>query len=74
MNWPGRCGRHEPFLRTTQLPVGCIRGTPESDISKFLPLVETRDGDAFRYPHELKRSSDAPGCLEVVAPPARRPT
>ena len=48
------------------LPVGCIRGTPESDISKFLPLVEVRDGDAFRYPHELKRSSDAPDALKLL--------
>lgn len=54
------------FYGRPQLPVGCIRGTPESDISKFLPLVEVRDGDAFRYPHDLKRSSDAPDALKLL--------
>lgn len=54
------------FYGRPQLPVGCIRGTPESDTSKFLPLVEVRDGEAFRYPHELKRSSDAPDALKLL--------
>lgn len=54
------------FYGRPQLPVGCIRGTPESDTSKYLPLVEVRDGDAFRYPHELKRSSDAPDALKLL--------
>jgi hypothetical protein len=49
-----------------RLPVGCIRGTPESDVSRFLSLVEVRDGDALRYPHELKRSSDAPDALQLL--------
>ena len=54
------------FYGRAQLPVGCIRGTPESDTSKFLPLVAVRDGDAFRYPHELRRSSDAPDALKLL--------
>lgn len=54
------------FYGRPQLPVGCIRGTPESDPNKFLPLVKVRDGDAFRYPHELKRSSDAPDALKLL--------
>ncbi|MCC6820391.1 MAG: nucleoside hydrolase [Verrucomicrobia subdivision 3 bacterium] len=48
------------------LPVGCIRSTPEGDTSKYLPLVQTRDGDAFRYPHTLQRSSDAPDALKLL--------
>ena len=54
------------FYGRPQLPVGCIRGTPEKEASKFLPLVEVKDGTQFRYPHELKRSSDAPDALKLL--------
>lgn len=54
------------FYGQASLPVGCIRGTPDKDPSKFLPLVERKDGDKFRYPHELKRSSDAPDSLKLL--------
>ena len=54
------------FYGRPQLPVGCIRGMPEKEASKFLPLVEVKDGERFRYPHELKRSSDAPDSLRLL--------
>ncbi len=54
------------FYGRPNLPVGCIRGTPEREASKFLPLVEIKDGEKFRYPHELKRSSDAPDSAKLL--------
>lgn len=54
------------FYGRPQLPVGCLRGTPDNEPSKFLPLVEVKDGDTFRYRHELKRSSDAPDSLKLL--------
>lgn len=54
------------FYGRPGLPVGCIRGKLESDSSRFLPLVEARDGNALRYPHELLKSSDAPGALPLL--------
>ena len=54
------------FYGQPALPIGCIRGTPDKDPSKFLPLVELKDGDNFRFPHQLKRSSDAPDALKLL--------
>lgn len=54
------------FYGRPALPVGCIRGTPDKSASKFLPLVEQKDGDQFRFPHELKRSSDALDSLKLL--------
>ena len=34
--------------------------------SKFLPLAEARDGKKLRYPHRLKRSSDAPEATALL--------
>lgn len=54
------------FYGQPDLLVGCIRGTPEREASKYLPLVEIKDGATFRYPHKLKRSSDAPDALKLL--------
>lgn len=54
------------FYGRPQLPIGCIRGTPDRDPSKFLVLVEAKDGATFRYPHELRHSSDAPDALKLL--------
>jgi len=51
------------FYGRPGLPIGCIRAKPDPTPSKFLPLAEVRDGDRLRYPHDLKRSSDAPDAL-----------
>jgi inosine-uridine nucleoside N-ribohydrolase len=54
------------FYGRPNLPIGFIRTKPETDSSKFLLLAEARDGDRVRYPHDLKRSSDAPDALRLL--------
>ena len=54
------------FYGRSVLPIGFIRAKPEPEPSKFLPLAEARDGDRLRYPHDLKRSSDAPDALRLL--------
>jgi len=54
------------FYGRPGLPIGFIRAKPEPDASKFLPLAAAREGDHFRYPHELKRSSDAPEAMSLL--------
>jgi hypothetical protein len=40
-------------------PIGFTRAGLKNDPSKFLSLAEIKDGARLRYPHRLKRSSDA---------------
>lgn len=54
------------FYGRPNLPIGFIRAKPETDASKFLLLAEARDGERARYPHDLKRSSDAPDSLRLL--------
>ncbi len=54
------------FYGRPALPIGFIRAKPEPEPSKFLPLAEARDGERARYPHDLKRSSDAPEALRLL--------
>jgi inosine-uridine nucleoside N-ribohydrolase len=54
------------FYGRADIPIGCIRRPPDKDRSKFLSMVAIKDGDALRYPHALKRSSDAPDALKVL--------
>ena len=54
------------FYGRPNVPIGFIRAKLEKDPSKFLPLAEVRDGDQLRYPHNLKRSSDAPDALRLL--------
>ena len=48
------------FYQRPHIPIGCIRPSSSNEPSKFLPLAEVKDGGRLRYPHQLKRSSDAP--------------
>ncbi len=48
------------FYRCPGIPIGCIRPSPNEETGKFLPLVNVQDGGKLRYPHKLKRGSDAP--------------
>lgn len=40
------------FYGRPDIPIGVGENLPHRD-SKYLHLVETRDGDAFRYPHDI---------------------
>jgi len=48
------------FYGRPEIPIGCIRPSPDEPSGKFLSLVNVKDGGKLRYPHKLKRGSDAP--------------
>jgi hypothetical protein len=48
------------FYGCPGIPVGCIRPSSHEPASQFLPLANVKDGGHLRYPHHLKRGSDAP--------------
>jgi hypothetical protein len=48
------------FYGRPGIPIGFTHSKLPNEPSKFLPLAETKDGANLRYPHQLKRSSDAP--------------
>ncbi len=50
----------DTFYGRPGIPIGCIRPSPGEETSKFLPLANVTDGGRLRYPHKLKRGSDAP--------------
>ena len=54
------------FYGRPDVPIGFIHAKLEKDPSKFLPLAEVRDGSQLRFPHDLKRSSDAPDALRLL--------
>lgn len=56
----------DTFYGHSNVPVGCIHGPPDPAPSKFLSLVETRDGGRWRYPHRLERSNDAPAAVPLL--------
>jgi hypothetical protein len=46
--------------------IGFTHAGLKNDPSKFLSLAEAKDGGKLRYPHRLKRSSDAPAATELL--------
>jgi hypothetical protein len=54
------------FYGRPGLPIGFTRSGLKNDPSKFLPLAEAKDNGKPRYPHKLKRSSDAPPATELL--------
>jgi hypothetical protein len=54
------------FYGRPQIPVGYTHSGLTNEPSKFLPLAEVKDGNQLRYPHRLKRSSDAPEATQVL--------
>lgn len=48
------------FYGRPGIPIGFTHARLTNQQSKFLPLAEVKDGQQPRYPHRLKRSSDAP--------------
>lgn len=47
------------------LPIGVTRDAQKRD-SRYLKVCKTRDGDQFRYPHDLMSSDDAPDAVDVL--------
>jgi purine nucleosidase len=54
------------FYARPGLPIGFTRAGLKNDVSKFLALAEAKDDGKPRYPHRLKRSSDAPPATELL--------
>lgn len=54
------------FYGRPGVPIGFTRSGLKNDPSKFLNLAEVKDGGKLRYPHRLKRSSDAPPATELL--------
>jgi hypothetical protein len=54
------------FYGRAGLPIGFTRAGLKNEPSKYLALVEAKDGGQFRYPHSLMRSSDAPPATQVL--------
>ena len=48
------------FYGRPKIPIGCILPSPANERSKFLLLSDIKDRGKMRFPHRLKRSSDAP--------------
>ncbi|WDQ16004.1 nucleoside hydrolase [Rhodopirellula sp. P2] len=53
------------FYGRGDLPIGATREAQRRE-SRYLKLCKTRDGDRFRYPHDLLSSDDAPTAVEVL--------
>jgi len=54
------------FYGRPGIPIGYTHLKLHNDPSKFLLLAETKDGANLRYPHQLKRSSDAPEATALL--------
>jgi inosine-uridine nucleoside N-ribohydrolase len=48
------------FYGRPSIPIGCVRPLLLEPEGKFLPLAGVKDGGRLRYPHRLRRGSDAP--------------
>jgi Inosine-uridine preferring nucleoside hydrolase len=54
------------FYGRPAIPIGYTHATLKNAPSSFLPLAEVKDGGKPRYPHQLKRSSDAPEAAALL--------
>ena len=54
------------FYGRPGIPIGYTHAKLANDSSKFLPLAEARDAGQPRFPHQLKRSSDAPEATSLL--------
>jgi hypothetical protein len=54
------------FYGRPGIPIGFTHSGLTNEPSKFLPLAEAKDGKKLRYPHRLKRSSDAPEATALL--------
>lgn len=53
------------FYGRPDIPIGVTRDAQIRD-SKYLHLVKTKDGDHFRYRHDLLSSDDAPAAVSIL--------
>ncbi len=56
----------DTFYGRPKIPIGFTHNKPVGGPARFLELAETKDGKKCRYPHHLKRSSDAPEATQLL--------
>ena len=54
------------FYGRPDIPIGVVKDGPTKQPSKFTPIVEQKDGDVLKYPHDLMSGDDAPDATEVL--------
>jgi hypothetical protein len=54
------------FYGRPEIPIGFTHAGLKNEPSKFLPLADATDSGKPRYPHRLKRSSDAPEATHLL--------
>jgi hypothetical protein len=54
------------FYSRPGIPIGYTHAGLKNEPSKFLPLAEVKDDGKPRYPHQLKRSSDAAAATHLL--------
>ncbi|MEM9587397.1 MAG: nucleoside hydrolase, partial [Planctomycetota bacterium] len=53
------------FYGRPDIPIGVTRDAQRRS-SKYLKLVNVKDGDAFRYPHDVETDQDVPTAVELL--------
>lgn len=54
------------FYGRPDTPIGVVRPGKTPEPGKFLPMAAEKKGDAFRYPHDLLASKDAPEAVSLL--------
>jgi hypothetical protein len=54
------------FYGRPEIPIGFTHASLTNETSKFLKLADTTDNGHLRYPHRLKKSSDAPEATRLL--------
>ena len=54
------------FYGRGDTPIGVVRPGKTPEPGKFLPMAAERRGEAFRYPHDLVSSKDAPEAVALL--------
>ena len=54
------------FYGRGEIPIGICSSGVTPEVGKYLPMIETRDGANWRYPHDLTEGSSPPSAVEVL--------
>lgn len=47
-------------------PIGVVRDGATREAGRFLPMIQQRDGDRLRWPHDLASGEDAPEATDLL--------
>ena len=54
------------FYGRGEIPIGVCRSGVTPEAGKFNPLAAIKDGEDYRYPHDLISGKEAPGAVKVL--------